>query len=725
MSQIEEVASGVVRREPTSAAAVLMDAHKAAELASQYGIPVPAQRECGSAEEACRAADELGYPVVLKALGKEIVHKSDVGGVALNVRDRRSVGEQARKVLEEVPGTEQILVQRMEPAGTVEMIVGARRDPIFGPVVMLGLGGLWTEAFDDIAVRLAPVAGGSVAQMIEDLRSRAVLRGARGVPGINLEGIGAVVASVSRLIADESTVAEIDLNPVICDADRVVAVDIRILQQPDPGVPAEHSPRSPQQLDALLAPRSVVVVGASRNPAKQGGRLLRYLIRHEFQGEIVVVNPHATEVMGCRAVPSVDKIEFVPDLACICVPAETAIDVLEECGRAGVKAAIIFGAGFSEVGGFEAQMRQQQLTKVARSYGMVVCGPNTAGLASRPVGLCASMGASFEMGDGPLPHGSVAVVSQSGAIGGSLLSRLRESEIGFSHWISTGNESDLTIGDYLGWLARDPETATILLFVEAIRDAEAFRAGCEAARANGKAVIAYKTGRSEVGRAAVQSHTAALAGDERVYDAFFKELGVIEVENLQQLIDAAIVLEWQPAPIGARVGVVSASGGACSVVADECARRGLELPRLSTAARTAIEAAIPSFGHAENPVDVTMQINVEPGMIGIATEAMLQDDGIDAVLVMLTSNADPPAIEVARGVVRAAQGSHKPVVVARMGAEVLAPGSLRLYREARVPVFSMPERAIAAMAAVASVGLRSLRADETDTSTTSAQEEAR
>lgn len=684
----------------------LMDAGSSATLARRYGIPHPDQTICDNPEEAAAASELIGLPVVLKALGPSIVHKSDVGGLRLNLGDSAEVKVAAADLLGSVPGATQVLVQSMARAGVVEMIVGAKRDPVFGPLVMVGLGGIWAEMLDDVRIQLAPVTAEDTRTMLDSLRAAEILRGTRGSGRIDVEGLIDVVVAASRMIAENDHIAEIDFNPVICDVDRIEVVDLRIIERVPAAEDRSQGHGGFASLDALLNPQSVVVIGASRNPNKQGGRLLSYLIKHGYAGELTVVNPNASEVMGCRAVPTVAALDAPADLACISVPAESVVETVEACGKAGVKAAIVFGAGFSEVGDAEGVSRQEELMAVSRRYGIRICGPNTAGIVSRPAHLCASMGMAFEVGNGELPVGSTALVTQSGAIGGSLLSRLRESGVGFSYWISAGNESDLTLGDYVNWLVDEPSTKTIVLFIEAVRDTEAFTAACERARTNGKAVIAYKTGRSEAGQAAVQSHTAALAGDQQVYEAAFERLGVIQVHNLQALIDVAIALDWQPAPRGRRIGVVSASGGACSVVADECDRMDLELPRLSPGTRARVEEVIPSFGRSENPVDVTMQINITPSMVGQVAKAMLDDEGLDGVLVMMTSNAGAPAVEVARGVIAASRASDKPVIVARMGAEELAPESLRLYREARIPVFPMPDRAVASLAFGARFGGR-------------------
>jgi acyl-CoA synthetase (NDP forming) len=306
--------------------------------------------------------------------------------------------------------------------------------------------------------------------------------------------------------------------------------------------------------------------------------------------------------------------------------------------------------------------------------------------------------------------GEIAFLTQSGALGGSLLSRTWADGIGFSHWICAGNEADLTLSDYLDALVDDPDARVIAIFMETLRDPVAFLAAARRARQLGKPIVVYKTGESEVGRRAVRSHTGSLAGDNRVYAAAFRACGIARVDNLQALVDAAVALAWQPLPRGRRVGVISASGGACSVIADECARHGLELPLLPAGTVARIAQIVPPFGVSQNPVDVTIEITRNPGMIGQVAEIMLAEQTVDALVVLMTTNADPPALEVARGVARAAGGSDKPVLLARVGAEFLAPASIAYYRDARIPLVPMPDRVVRALRAMVDVSEGSGRA---------------
>lgn len=682
----------------------LVDAEESRELLDAYGIPTPGQALVETPEAAAAAAVGLGFPAVLKAQGQTIVHKSDVGGVRLDLASADEVLTAAQEMAARIPGVEGFLVQAMAPQG-IELIVGGKRDPVFGAAIVVGFGGVWTELLQDVALRIAPVTEAEALEMLSELKAGALLDGYRGAAPCDRAALARIVAATSRLIAEHPEIAELDLNPVLANPDGAVAVDARLLRgEPEPAAVPRDSAGDAEVAEAithLLRPRSVVVIGASRNPAKQGGRLLKYLVKHGFEGSIYAVNPSSTEILGCPCVPTVADLPEAPDLACIVVPASAVADAVEQCGQRGIRAAIICTAGFAETGE-EGAGGQEEIVAIARRHGVRLVGPNTAGVASTSSRLCASISMSFENEE--MPVAPIALLTHSGALGSSLLSRMWARGIGFSHWISVGNEGDIQLGDYLMWLAEDPDTKVIALFMESVRDAALLRAACERAQANGKAVLVYKTGYSAAGRRAVQSHTSALAGDGAVYDAALDQMGAIRVPDLQTLMDAAIALAWQPPARGPRVGVVSASGGACSVIADECARNGLEVPTLSPDVRARVTELIPPFASAENPIDVTAEVTGSPGMIGDVLEVLHEQDDLDALVVMLTTNAEPGALDVAKSVVRVAATATKPIIVSRMGAEFLAPNALALYREAGIPVYPMPDMAIRALKASAQLG---------------------
>jgi acyl-CoA synthetase (NDP forming) len=512
---------------------------------------------------------------------------------------------------------------------------------------------------------------------------------------VELSRLRELIVLVSRFAQNHPEIAEMDLNPVILTPGRTVIVDAKLLLGATPQTSrGRRVEGSSAAVRRMLEAKSIAVVGASADRRKQGGRMFGYLVDRGFAGNLYPVNTHEKSIAGHRCFPTVDALPEAPDLACIAVPADGVAAVVEACGRRGVQAVAVFTSGFGETGE-EGRRREQALVELARRYGMRVCGPNTAGFMNESTGVCATISMAFEAGR--MPRGNVAMISQSGALGGALLSRAWDQGIGLATWICTGNEADLTLGDYMQAMVAEPRCAALVVFMETIRDPRSFTDACSAAQEAGKPVVVYRSGTSAAGRQAMQTHTGAIAGDDAVLDAVFGKHGVIRVRDLQSLLDLTSVLERTPLPSGNRVAVVSASGGACGIVADECERRGLRLANLSAEATAAIAKVIPPFGVPSNPIDMTMEITVRPDMAGKVVSVVLAESGVDAVLVVLTTNADPPALEVARGVINAANTSSKPVLVARLGADSLAPRAISLYRQSGMPVFPMPERAVATL----------------------------
>jgi acetate---CoA ligase (ADP-forming) len=673
-------------------------------LLEQYGIPFPRQRVVHSSDPAAvaSAASGLDWPLVLKATGPSLAHKSDIGGVKLGLQSTADLERAANDMQARIPDLTGYLIQEQAPAG-IELIVGCQRDPAFGPVVLAGLGGIWVETLGDVSLRLAPVTHDEALTMLSNLKASTILDGLRGQPAVDRNAIADLIVRVSRLASEREDLVELDLNPVIAGPNGLVAVDARMFVGTATQAPADGRQVSAStSVQSLLSPGSIAIVGASEDRAKPGGRLFHYLLKHGYAGRVYPVNPGTTVINGHRCYPSVADLPETPDLACIMTPSATIPGIVSECGTSGIKAAIVFASGFGEAGA-DGQQLQSEMVEAARLTGIRLCGPNTIGVvnSAESVSMCAAFGMAFEIDQ--MPRGDIAFITQSGALGSSLLSRAWADGIGFSHWVSSGNEADLTLSDYFSHLVDLSDARVIAIFMESLHDPAGFISAAERARSLGKRVVVYKTGASEAGRRAVQSHTGALAGDDRIYDAVFRSTGVARVDNLQALVDVAVALSRQPLPSGRRVGVISASGGACSVIADECARHGLELPLLRPATVERIRQLIPPFGASQNPIDVTVEINRNPEMIGQIAGILLDGDEIDVLVILMTTNADPPAIKVADGVISAAQGASKPVLVARVGAEFLAPASIARYREAGIPLVPMPDRVVRAVRAMVDV----------------------
>lgn len=415
-------------------------------------------------------------------------------------------------------------------------------------------------------------------------------------------------------------------------------------------------------LEAILAPRSIAIIGASQDPTKIGGRPVELLRRFGFPGAIYPINPRATEVQGLLAFPSIDALPEAPDLAIISVAAEATPAALDACAAKGVKAAVIFSSGFAELG--EAGMAlQDRLRATAQRSGMRVLGPNCLGAASVAERSIATFSVVLE--GGLPPPGPLGIASQSGNIGSYTALLARERGIGASRFITTGNECDVDIADAIAFLARDAATKVILCVLETCRDATRLIGALDMARAAGKPVIVLKIGASEAGQAAAASHTGALAGSDAVFDAVFRRTGAVRVHSVEQLLDlghAAAVL-GERLPKGRRTMLLTASGGFGVLLADAASAAGLSLPSPSETTQRRILDVVP-YASPRNPVDATAQMSSRPEILEAILAALLEDDSCDALLVLMSASLYLPRLRsVYMPTLRAVREKHPDKVV--------------------------------------------------------------
>jgi acyl-CoA synthetase (NDP forming) len=391
-------------------------------------------------------------------------------------------------------------------------------------------------------------------------------------------------------------------------------------------------------LRPLLWPRSVAIVGASDNKEIIRGRLLHIMLLRGFPGQIYPVTPSRTEVQGLRAYPSVAALPEPVDLAVIVIPSAAVLQVLDECGVRGIKAAVIITSGFAEEKGEEARVRQEELRRIAARYDMAICGPNCEGLVNALRPMAATFSPSLENQDYRLipevtPGRPISVIAQSGALSFSYLNRGAPRQLRFTYLVSSGNEATLEGLDYVDYMLDEGRTDIFLLYMEAVRSADTFRRVAAKAARLAKPIIVGKVGRSDAGRRAAASHTGALAGSDRAYDALFRRYGIVRCEDIDQMIDTAAAFAFNPLPTGRRVVVLSASGGGAAWMADMLAAQGLELPELDAETRKKIDPLLPSYASSQNPVDLTAQATREVGYARVI-EILQHSPVVDMVVVV-------------------------------------------------------------------------------------------
>ena len=453
-------------------------------------------------------------------------------------------------------------------------------------------------------------------------------------------------------------------------------------------------------ISRLLNPRSVAVIGASADASKTSGRPVAYLQKHGFAGAIYPVNPKADRIGGLPCFADIAALPEAPDVAIVLLGAERTIDAVRALAQRGAAAAIVLASGFGELGE-EGARRQQALKNAAGS--MRLLGPNTIGLVNLTDHITLSASGALEMDD--LPAGRIAVVSQSGGILGSLLSRAAARGIGFSKLISTSNEVDLDLADFVDHLADDPATDVIALYMESLRHPARFRAAADKARRAGKPIVVFKVGRSESGARATVSHTGALAGSDRMYDALFCQTGVIRAQTFADLLDlpaALATLATGRHLAGRRVAILTSTGGAGTLVADSLGLAGFETPAPDQATADKLMSLQKGEQAAldRNPIDVTLA-GLQPDLLRGAIRALLESDSYDAVVVIVGSSALAMPDLMAGAIRDCLPGSTKPLLA------YVSPHAPHIASQLTllgVPAFSVPESCTTALAAMLQAG---------------------
>mgnify|MGYP001485520834 CR=1 FL=1 len=436
-------------------------------------------------------------------------------------------------------------------------------------------------------------------------------------------------------------------------------------------------------LTPLFEPASVAIVGASETEGKVGTVLISNMLAAGFKGQLFAVNPKYSSVRGVPCYASVSNLPQPVDLAVIATPARTVPEVIDRCGRAGLRAAVVITAGFSEAGA-EGRALDRAVLENARRHGLRLVGPNCLGIMRPDIGLNATFARGTALA------GSLGLVSQSGAVCAAMLDWAAPNMVGFSSVVSLGGSTDIDFGEIIDYLANDVKTEHILLYIEGIRDARRFLSSLRAA-ARVKPVIVMKVGRHPAGSRAAVSHTGAIVGADDVFDAAVRRAGVVRVSSIGQLVAAAHALASRVRPQGSRLAVITNGGGPGVMAADRAADFGLALAELSPATVEELRRVLPSNWSHGNPVDLIGDAGSE--RYRAAVSACLADDGVDGVLAILTPQAMTDAAEIARVVAQAARGAAKPLIACWMGEASVAVGR-KLLQEARIPVFRTPDPAV-------------------------------
>jgi acyl-CoA synthetase (NDP forming) len=581
---------------------VTLSAADCAEICRAYEIPIPSQALASSAPDAVRIAAEIGFPVAMKISSPEIQHKTEVGGVALNLGDASAVEIAFRSLIERAKVSrpeahlDGVLVQKMVPAG-IELIVGASTDLSFGKLVAFGVGGVMVETLSDITFRLAPVTIHEARAMLDGIRGKEVLNGLRGGEAVNRDALAALVRNVSLLVHDFPEIAEVDLNPVFASRGGATAADVRILLDFHPA-PVRFRPSQDEILRAMnriMRPDSIAVIGASAEDGKIGNSVLKNLINGGYQGRIIPIHPSLDSVLGRKAFRSIKEVPERVDVAVFAIPARLVAAVLAECGQKSVAGAVLIPSGFAETGNVDLQ---REVLEVAREHNIRLMGPNIYGFYYTPKNVCATFCTPYEV------RGKVALSSQSGGVGMAILGFSRSTKMGVSAIVGLGNKVDIDEDDLLTFFEQDPDTEVVAMHIEDLKDGRSFAEVAKRVSVR-KPVIVLKAGRTAAGARAARSHTAALAGNDRIYDDVLRQSGVVRAYSLNDMLEFARCIPMLPTPGGENVLIITGAGGSGVLLADACVDNGLKLMEMPPDLDQAFRKFIPPFGAAGNPVDIT------------------------------------------------------------------------------------------------------------------------
>ena len=607
-----------------------LDELQAKALLAGYGIAVPEGGLAHNEDEAAAIARRLDGPVVVKAIGPHISHKTERGLVALDLRGDEAVRAAARSLLAQTEGQgAALLVERMV-RGAREFMIGMKRDPAFGPVVVFGIGGIFAEAHKDITLGVTPLEDSDIEGMLTGIRASALLDDFRGMLPVDRASLADAIRALARIAADHPAVTEIDVNPLIVEGAMPVAADALVILDAaaERGGPATaHAPHvgTSPDLTPLFAPRAVAVVGASSDPLKWGGSLMRNLIDGDFGGPIYPVNGRGGTVFGLPAFSTIAELPEAPDLALVALGAAHVNGVIEQCGERGIPVALVVAAGFSEAGE-EGAAAEAELVKTARASGVTLIGPNCMGLLATHSRLHAVGFLELQ----PQP-GGLSIVSQSGNIGVQLVTRAERRGVGIDKYVSVGNQASTSALDVLDALGDDPQTTAALVYLEGIGDGRRFVDVMRRITPR-KPVVVLRGGLTEYGRRAAASHTGAMASAADVFLTAAHQTGCLVRTGPDESLDLALCLTALPLPAGRRVAVMTLGGGWGVLAADELARNDLELAQMEPHVLAALDELLPGYWCRSNPVDLVAAVG--PDLASSALTVLAESEAVDAVVAL-------------------------------------------------------------------------------------------
>ena len=661
-------------------------------ILKKYKINVPEFVLVNSAGEAVKASKKLGFPLVMKVVSPQILHKTDVDGIKIgidNVADVKKTFVDMHRSLSKKKGVnvKGILLEKMIPNG-VELIIGLQNDPQFGPVIMVGLGGIMTDIFKDVSFRMLPITTSDAKSMLNQLKGSKLLKGFRGSTPINADMIAQVLVKIGKMCLENADyIRSIDFNPVIVHPKSYHVVDAKIILNNElkKNSVSKAKPNI-NFIERLFTPKSIALVGASARPEKISNSVLKSLQNKDFKGKVYPVNPKEKKILGLNCYASLEAISAKIDLVVVCVDLSNCASIMESCSKKGIHDIVIVSGGGKELGGDRAKI-EYEIQELSLKYKIRVVGPNCIGVYNAANGLDTTFFDKSRMIRPKL--GNVAFFSQSGTIGVSMLET--SDSFGLSKMISYGNRSDIDEADMIWYAANDPQTKVIGLYVEGFGDGRKFiNTAKRVIKEKKKPIVVWKSGRTTVGVKQAALHTGSLGGSNAVIMGALKQAGIISVESYQELSGVLKALAWQPPAKGNRVAMCTNGAGPIVASVDYIQEMQLKLSSLSPKKTKKILAHFPPnyiLGKSGNPIDI-------PGASHGATsddyyfiiKQFYDENNVDIVMPWFVFQDNPLDETIVKHLAEFSKKKKKPILVGGNGGPYTEKMS-RLIEKQKIPVF--------------------------------------
>jgi len=662
------------------------------EIIKEYGLLFPKGKLTKSPDEAAQMAAKIGFPVVLKIVSPDIPHKTDIGGVQLDLHSKETVRKAFVRIMDAVAAKAPkatVVGVRVEEmcSGGVEVFVGLENNSQFGPTITFGLGGIFTEVLHDVTFRVLPIMKEDAARMIKEIKGYKILSGFRGQPPVSEKVLIDLLLRVGRMGLDLADRLEaIDLNPILVWGDQHRVLDAKVLLS-DKLHPLKSEEANTAYLDRFFNAESVAVVGASATPGKIGNAILDSLAKHQYKGRVYPINPQRKEIFGLSTYSSLRDVPGSIDLVVVAIPLSAVPQVIRECAEKNVHNMVIVSGGGKELGS-AGKALEAEISRLAQEANLRIVGPNCIGVFNGKTRLDTFFQVHERM---TRPReGSIAVLTQSGTVGVALLEHV--AALGLSKFVSYGNRLDVDEADLIAYLGEDPATKVIVCYIEGLNDGRKF---LNAARkvALRKPIVVFKAGRTPAAAKASVSHTGFFGGTYGPWKGAFAQAGVISVDSMEELFATVKGLSMQPPAQGNRIAMISNGAGPMVQVMDLLDRYELQIANLADETLEGMRHEYPSYFVVQNPVDVTGSGTAHDYEVGI--NALLADLNVDIVMPWFVFQ-DPALGEEIVEILKDLSGKYgKPIVCGAMGGNYTQRMSSRIEAMG-LPVFHSVQEWVAA-----------------------------